>query len=335
MRPLQSATSLTDRILTPKSKKGRLFLWGGVSLVYGILAPGCAHANVDPLDRELPSKGHAAAGHGDDGHGAKAKPGKAANQHDDHDAHDSDEAHGSPDAHGVDPHASAPPPAQSKAAAKAPVKKENPAAHGGGHGSAPALTPAAAQMAAATAMIKLKEGNERYVTGNAGHPRQNRDRRTEVAKGQKPFAVVVTCADSRVPPEIVFDQGLGDLFIVRTAGEVIDNAALGSIEYAVDHMDVALILVLGHERCGAVDAACKKVVTRDHIDYLVEAISPAVVVAQKKPGDLLANAISANVDRVVDQLKSSWPTLATRARDGRLQVVGAVYDLDMGIVQFQ
>lgn len=329
MNPPLPATSLTDRTLTPKMTKGHPLALGIVSLALGLMAPGVVQGNDDPLDRELPAKnhataGHGEAGHGDGGHGTKAgvKPNAGHGEEGHGGAVGDAQHHASPAAHG-------------KPAAKGAEKKADPHASGGGHGHAPAMTPAAAQLAATSALIKLKEGNERYVTGNAGHPRQTRDRRSEVAKGQKPFAVIVTCSDSRVPPEILFDQGLGDLFVIRTAGEVIDDAALGSIEYAVDHMDVALVLVLGHERCGAVDAACKKVVTHDHIDYLVQAIAPAVLAVQKKPGDLLANAVSANVDRVVDELKASWPTLATRVRDGRLQIAGGVYDLDMGIVQFQ
>src|SRR4029077_5365572 len=110
-------------------------------------------------------------------------------------------------------------------------------------------------VAAPEAISKLKEGNGRYVSGNLQHPGQTTDRRTELAKSQHPFAIIVSCSDSRVPPEIVFDQGLGDLFIFRVAGNVIDDHGLGSIEYGVDHLNVRLIVVLGHQSCGAVQAA--------------------------------------------------------------------------------
>src|SRR5436305_10408878 len=107
----------------------------------------------------------------------------------------------------------------------------------------------------AEAMSRLKEGNGRYTNGNPQHPRQSSEEREKLTKSQHPFAIVLGCADSRVPAEIVFDQGLGDLFVVRVAGNVIDDQSLGSIEYAVDHLAVRLIVVLGHQRCGAVKAA--------------------------------------------------------------------------------
>lgn len=264
-----------------------------------------AIASDNPLDRDMPHASADSDDHGGshaDGHGAPP-PATGANKVKPKTA--------------VAPHA---------AAASAPAAS--------GHGSEPVLTPEAAHQAADAGIRKLKEGNERYVTENAAHPRQIRDRRNEVAKGQKPFAIIVSCADSRVPPEIIFDQGLGDLFVVRAAGQVLDNSALGSIEYAVEHLNVSLIVVLGHERCGAVDAACKKVQADNHVRHLVEAIAPAVTAVKGQSGDLLANAVQANVYRVVDELKASWPTLAPRVRDGRLTVVGGVYDLDIGIVQF-
>jgi carbonic anhydrase len=105
------------------------------------------------------------------------------------------------------------------------------------------------------AISKLKEGNGRYTSGNLQHPGQTAERRTELAKTQHPFAGIVSCSDSRVPPEIVFDQGLGDLFVVRVAGNVINDEGLGSVEYTVDHLGTRLILVLGHQSCGAVKAA--------------------------------------------------------------------------------
>src|SRR5213594_1967927 len=135
-------------------------------------------------------------------------------------------------------------------------------------------------VAPAEAISKLKEGNGRYTSGNLQHPGQTTDRRTELAKSQYPFATVVSCSDSRVPPEIVFDQGLGDLFIVRVAGNVLNDEGLGSIEYAVDHLGTRLILVLGHQRCGAVQAAKETIAAKGkaaaHIQSLVTAIKPAV-----------------------------------------------------------
>ena len=140
-------------------------------------------------------------------------------------------------------------------------------------------------VAPAEAISKLKEGNGRYTSGSAQHPGQTAERRAELANTQHPFATIVDCSDSRVPPEIVFDQGLGDLFIFRVAGNVIDDHGLGSIEYAVDHLGVRLILVLGHQRCGAVDAARETIAAKGkapgHIQSLVTAIKPAVEATAK------------------------------------------------------
>ncbi|HLP43294.1 MAG TPA: carbonic anhydrase, partial [Fibrobacteria bacterium] len=162
--------------------------------------------------------------------------------------------------------------------------------------------------------------------------------RSMVAKAQLPFAVIVGCADSRVPPEILFDQGLGDLFVVRVAGNVIDDHALGSIEYAVEHLGAHLIVVLGHERCGAVSAACQGGEAGGHVGSLLHEIQPAVEVAHRyvkgQAQMLLPTAVRANVERVVDQLKGSWPILGPEVREGKVTVMGAIYDLDDGLVEF-
>ncbi len=171
------------------------------------------------------------------------------------------------------------------------------------------------------AQQKLIDGNKRYVDAKLSHPNQTPQRRTEVAQGQHPFAAIVSCADSRVPPEIIFDQGLGDLFVIRLAGNILDDAALASLEYAVEHLGVKYIMVLGHERCGAVEATIKGGETPGHIGSLVKAIQPAV-----------DNAVRANVTMVVQQLKSSAPILGELVKKGALTVVGARYDLDDGVV---
>ncbi|MBI5016271.1 MAG: carbonic anhydrase [Deltaproteobacteria bacterium] len=183
------------------------------------------------------------------------------------------------------------------------------------------------------ALKRLAEGNQRYVAAKASHPDQTPERRTQVAGGQSPFAIVLGCADSRVPPEVLFDQGLGDLFTVRVAGNVLDDAGLGSLEYAADHLGVHLLVVLGHERCGAVDAAVKGGEAEGRVKYLVKALKPAVSAAKGLPGDVLDNAVRANVALVVKQLKTSKPVLAELVEDGKLAVVGARYDLDTGIVE--
>jgi carbonic anhydrase len=196
------------------------------------------------------------------------------------------------------------------------------------HSERPAVAPA-------EAISKLKEGNDRYTSGNLQHPGQTTERRTELAKGQHPFAIIVSCSDSRVPPEIVFDQGLGDLFICRVAGNVINDESIGSIEYAVDHLGVRLILVLGHQSCGAVQAAKETIATKGkapgHIESLVTAIKPAVEATAKEDLDA---TIKANVKHVVQALRSSMPILKGEVHSGELRVIGGYYSLDTGAVTF-
>jgi len=179
---------------------------------------------------------------------------------------------------------------------------------------------------------RLIEGNKRFAASKAEHINQSEERRIELAKGQKPFAVVVTCSDSRVPPEIIFDQGLGDIFVIRTAGNIVDDIGLGSIEYAVEHLGVRLIVVLGHEKCGAVDAAVKSGHAEGHIQNLIDAIRPIVEKEKKNKGDLLDNSVKANVLMVVKKLNSSEPILKEFVHEKKLTIVGARYDLDDGVV---
>ncbi|OGV74720.1 MAG: carbonic anhydrase [Lentisphaerae bacterium RIFOXYB12_FULL_65_16] len=179
---------------------------------------------------------------------------------------------------------------------------------------------------------RLMDGNTRYAGACLSHPNQTEQRRTELAQGQHPFAAIVSCADSRVPPEILFDQGLGDLFVIRLAGNIMDDAALASLEYAVDHLGVRYIMILGHERCGAVEATIQGGETPGHIGSLIKAIQPAVDNAKNQPGDPLDNAVRANVAMVVQQVKSSPPILEELAKKGDLTVLGARYDLDDGRV---
>jgi carbonic anhydrase len=190
-------------------------------------------------------------------------------------------------------------------------------------------------VAPAEAISKLKEGNGRYTSGNLQHPGQTAERRTELAKTQHPFATIISCSDSRVPPEIVFDQGLGDLFVVRVAGNVINDENLGSIEYTVDHLGTRLILVLGHQRCGAVQAAKETIAAKGkapgHIESLVTAIKPAVEATAK---DDLDATVKANVKNVVQALRSSTPILKAEVDSGKIQVVGGYYSLDTGAVTF-
>jgi carbonic anhydrase len=183
------------------------------------------------------------------------------------------------------------------------------------------------------AVQRLKDGNGRFVQGKATHRHQQADRRAEVAKGQKPLAVIVCCSDSRVGPEIIFDQGLGDIFVVRTAGNVVDDVGLGSIEYAIEHFGTPLLVVLGHNRCGAVSAAVSGGELHGHVRAVVEAIRPAVEAVKGQPGDPVENAVRANVRATVKRLESAAPILPGRIKAGKLKIIGACYDLDTGRVE--
>jgi carbonic anhydrase len=217
-------------------------------------------------------------------------------------------------------------------------------------------------VAPAEAISKLKEGNGRFTAGNMQHPHESGEersymatnsyentgmtflgmsaeqaakRRAELATSQHPFAAIVSCSDSRVPPEIVFDQGLGDLFVVRVAGNVINDEGLGSVEYTVDHLGTRLILVLGHQSCGAVKAARETIAAKGkapgHIESLVTAIKAAVEATAK---DDLETTVKTNVKNVVKALRSSTPILKAKVDSGEIQVIGGYYSLDTGAVTF-
>ena len=181
----------------------------------------------------------------------------------------------------------------------------------------------------------LMEGNGLFMTAKPLYPNLTPKRRKEVSKGQKPFAIIFGCVDSRVPPELVFDRGLGDLFVIRTAGQALDDAALGSIEFGVKKLNIPLVMVLGHEKCGAVAATIevveKKAVAHGQINTLVEIIKPAVGKVMGQPGDLLENSVRANIQLTVDKLKAS-PLLSKYLDKGKIKIVGARYDLETGVV---
>jgi carbonic anhydrase len=185
------------------------------------------------------------------------------------------------------------------------------------------------------ALQNLMEGNARYASGNASHPDQSVERRSELIAGQHPFAVIVGCSDSRVPPEVIFDQGLGDIFVIRTAGQVLDDVAIGSIEYAVEHLAVPLVIVLGHDSCGAVTATVMGGEAEGHLDSIVNFIEPAVNDASEmgSASDLLNNSIDNNVYNIVDELKDSQPILSEKVENGELLIVGARYHLESGEIE--
>lgn len=180
---------------------------------------------------------------------------------------------------------------------------------------------------------RLMEGNKRFVLGKSVKPNQSPDRVKELIAGQKPFAVIVGCSDSRVPHEIIFDQGIGDLFIVRTAGQVSTYASWGSIEFAVEVLGSKLILVLGHTKCGAVAAACNVPDVPGHIVTLINAIKPAAEFAKNMPGDLIDNAVKINVAKQVKQLRELEPVITRKLKRKEIDIIGAVYDIETGKVE--
>ena len=177
--------------------------------------------------------------------------------------------------------------------------------------------------AAAEVLEGLMTGNRRYAADLPGDPRRDSYWRERTAGGQEPGAVVVSCSDSRVPPEILFDQGIGDLFVVRTAGHVLDAAATGSVQYAVRHLGVPLVVVLGHTSCGAVTAAVEDAHPEGDLGLAIDQIRPAVADARRRGGDLLAESIRAQVRITAERIRASVPGP---------RVVGAVYDLQTGTV---
>ena len=183
-------------------------------------------------------------------------------------------------------------------------------------------------------IARLKEGNERFMTEALRNARFSAARRLTLLEGQSPFAVIVCCSDSRVPPEEVFDQGLGELFVVRTAGHVVDESAMGSIEYAVAFLGASLVVVLGHEDCGAVCAAISGKEHAGYMKFVVDAIKPAVEEVRASSGNDLPAAVRANINYVVEQIKKTDPYLASMVAEGKVRVVGALYTFRDGKVTF-
>jgi carbonic anhydrase len=203
-----------------------------------------------------------------------------------------------------------------------------------------AADPPAPAREAGAVLDQLLEGNKRFVSGRLAHPRRTPKDFAALAEGQRPLAVIVGCADSRVAPELIFDQGLGDLFVVRIAGNIVSGAGpavKGSIEYAVAELGVRLILVLGHSQCGAVKAAVEHLEAKDalpgSIGDLIDPIRPAVKMVAGRPGDKLNNVIKANVLLGVQRLGGLAPILSKAAKAGELKVVGGTYELSTGKVE--
>jgi carbonic anhydrase len=186
------------------------------------------------------------------------------------------------------------------------------------------------------ALQRLVKGNERYVEG-VSRRHDFKHEREALTKGQNPFAGILSCADSRVAPELAFDTGRGDLFVCRVAGNFLNNDGIASFEYAVQVLNTPLLMVLGHQSCGAVDAAIKSIgegtTLPGHLPSLVEAISPSVKATAGKPGNPLDNAIRQNVLLNVEKLKTVTPIIETFVSEKKVQVIGAVYHLENGHVE--
>ncbi|MFT3867984.1 MAG: carbonic anhydrase [Nibricoccus sp.] len=185
-----------------------------------------------------------------------------------------------------------------------------------------------------TGLARLTEGNKRFVAGTPARNTPTAQQWAELAKGQHPFAIVLTCADSRLSPELIFDQGLGDLFVLRNAGNLADPHVLGSMEYAVEHLGCRLIIVLGHTKCGAVTAAVSGGEAPGHIKDIVDDIIPAASMAKKKPGDPVENAVRINTKFTANAISQAEPILGHAVKAGQLKVVSARYDISTGAVEF-
>ncbi len=190
-----------------------------------------------------------------------------------------------------------------------------------------------------TPIQKLEEGNKRFAAGKPVHPDETLERLRELKKGQHPFAIVVSCSDSRVPAELVFDQGLGDIFSIRTAGNVMGDYELGSIEYAVEHLGCKLVIVMGHKDCGALKAFIKSEGHYDHLDHIKKIIE--YIENEEEEKNLsrhhklnLDKAIKANIEHGVTALKTAEPILKEFYKAKKVAIIGALYDIETGKVTF-
>ncbi|MEG4804295.1 carbonic anhydrase [Microcoleus sp. ARI1-B5] len=205
------------------------------------------------------------------------------------------------------------------------------AARAGADVAAPAPAIAQNDMTPDAALKQLMDGNKRFVDRKRISPHQDFPRITEIAKTQKPFAAILGCADSRFPSEIIFDQGFGDLFVCRVAGNVATPEEIGSLEFGTLVLGAKVLVVVGHERCGAVDATLKGAQVPGQIGSLIEAIKPAVESSKDQAGDKLENACKANIRLQANRLKAS-PVISKLIQENKLKVVGGYYDLDTGTV---
>jgi carbonic anhydrase len=188
------------------------------------------------------------------------------------------------------------------------------------------------------ALQMLVDGNARFVSGAVQHPHADEARIAETSKGQHPFVTIISCSDSRVPPELLFDAGLGDLFVIRVAGNVSDTDEIGTAEYGTEHLGTPLVVVMGHTSCGAVKAVCTNAEVGGSIPGLVDNVVPAVQHAKDATGlegeALVPTAVHMNVWQSMADLLSNSPIIAELVESGKVKVVGAVYDISTGAVEW-
>ena len=190
-------------------------------------------------------------------------------------------------------------------------------------------------LSADEALKKLKQGNKRFVQLHQKHPDESGKRRKEMLKGQRPFVIVLSCSDSRVPPELIFDQGLGDIFEIRNAGNVLNPHVIGSIEYAVMHCGVKLIVIMGHQDCGAINATLSGVSETKYIQALEDSIQPAVENCKAKGLEINSdNVVKAHVMQDIEELMEQDLELVQYMKKHNVKIVPAYYHLDSGKVDF-
>lgn len=190
-------------------------------------------------------------------------------------------------------------------------------------------------LSASKALDKLKEGNKRFVELKQKHPDEDKKRRKEMLKGQHPFVVILSCSDSRVPPELIFDQGIGDIFEIRNAGNVLDDHVIGSIEYAVMHCGVKLIVIMGHQDCGAIAATLSGVSETKYIKSLEDSILPAVEDCKEQGLEINSdNVVKAHVKQDIEELLAQDTKLVKYMKEHNVEILPAYYHLDTGVVDF-
>lgn len=199
----------------------------------------------------------------------------------------------------------------------------------------PSFANSVSNLSAEEALNKLKQGNERFVQLHQKHPDETKQRRKEMIKGQHPFVVILSCSDSRVPPELIFDQGLGDIFEIRNAGNVLNKHVIGSIEYAVMHCGVKLIIIMGHQDCGAIGATLSGVSETEYIKALEDSIQPAVNNCKLKGLEVNSdNVVKAHVMQDIEELMTQDTELVKYMKQHNVKIVPAYYHLDSGKVEF-